>query len=65
MSYQAFFVEWQIKGHDPVVVKKETREEMQDYINTALKSDKIKILGVWCADEWSLHEDGKIYSFIS
>jgi len=63
MSCDAFFIEGQLEGNSPVVVKKETLKEAHDFIRNFLKSDKTKILSVWGAENWFLWEDGQIRNY--
>lgn len=57
-----FFIEWQVEGYSPAITKKETREEVYDYIKF-LEKGGTKVLGIWCGERWFLHYDGKIYNF--
>jgi hypothetical protein len=57
----AFFVECQIEGHGPSILKEDTREEMHELIEL-LKEAGAEDFEVWGADEWHLRADGKIYN---
>ncbi len=58
----AFFVEWQVEGYDPVVEKRNTKEEAEELLKKRV-SEGIEILGVWGANEWHLCPDKKIRNY--